>query len=402
MKTKKEIQAIHRYSITAPKNPGARWMTKIREGGQLKKVVATTERGLYKKLALFYYEQSRTMETLLDEWRERRISTNVDFRTIAINVNHWDKYYAGHDLVKKPLQDISVFDLEDFFHEQIKIHGLTVKSLNNMKIIAKDMLHMSKRKGYINENPFHDIEINKESCQPPSKANDVSRIYLPEERERFFRAIGEEMRENPSNTDCYAIMLLFKFGLRIGELTALRWGDIDRRADELQIRRMETVVEVDGKTYREVVPYTKKRSEYGFREMPLTGYEYGIFEAVKEVNRASGYKDGDYIFCDSDGRRKNREIDCKIRKLCKAAAIVPAKSAHDIRRTVATQMYQDGVPISEIQRFLGHSDEKTTWGYIVDFDGKARHRSLITNSLNIFSVPLCTQFAEKAKTPETA
>jgi hypothetical protein len=65
-------------------------------------------------------------------------------------------------------------------------------------------------------------------------------------------------------------------------------------------------------------------------------------------------------------------------------------------------MYQDGVPISEIQRFLGHSDEKTTWGYIVDFDGKARHRSLITNSLNIFSVPLCTQFAEKAKAPETA
>jgi hypothetical protein len=71
--------------------------------------------------------------------------------------------------------------------------------------------------------------------------------------------------------------------------------------------------------------------------------------------------------------------------------ITPAKSSHDIRRTVATTLYRMGVPIGDIQRFLGHSDEKTTMGYIVDYESKANYHSLITESLSCFSVLNCTQ-----------
>lgn len=41
-------------------------------------------------------------------------------------------------------------------------------------------------------------------------------------------------------------------------------------------------------------------------------------------------------------------------------------SAQDIRRTVASVMYSNGIVLDEIKRILGHKDEKTTFGYIED------------------------------------
>ena len=138
-----------------------------------------------------------------------------------------------------------------------------------------------------------------------------------------------------------------------------------------------------GKMRSVVVPYTKKKSSYGDRFLPLSEYELDIFQKVKAINEENHFKDGNFIFCDEYGRTRIREIDNRIRKLCNQADITPVKSAHDIRRTVATQMHMQGIPIRIIQEFLGHSDTKTTWGYIVNNQEKevlhSRIRDALTN-----------------------
>ena len=146
---------------------------------------------------------------------------------------------------------------------------------------------------------------------------------------------------------------------------------------------METLAEDSNqKMYSTVVPYTKKKSAYGDRFLPLGEYELEIFEKIKKINEKNNFKDEDFIFCDENGRTKIREIDNRIRKLCNLTNITPAKSAHDIRRTVATQMHMQGIPIQIIKEFLGHSDTKTTWGYIVNNQEKAVVHSQIKNTLS--------------------
>ena len=74
-------------------------------------------------------------------------------------------------------------------------------------------------------------------------------------------------------------------------------------------------------------------------------------------------------------------IDNLIRKLCNKAKI-EVKSAHDIRRTVASEMFSQGVPVEIIRGYLGHSDIKTTFGYILNNQTKAETNKIILNSLN--------------------
>ena len=174
---------------------------------------------------------------------------------------------------------------------------------------------------------------------------------------------------------------MFKLGLRVGELCALKWEDINETAEEIHIHRMESKDEKgrEGR-HSQVVEYTKKKSPYGDRFLPIGDYEKWIFAKVKAINKAYGY-DSEFIFCDENGRTNIRSIDNRLRKCCKRAGI-DVKSAHDIRRTVASEMFNNGVPVEIIRNFLGHSDIKTTYGYILDNKKKEDTCRMIHNALS--------------------
>ena len=250
-----------------------------------------------------------------------------------------------------------------------------------MKFIFRDMMKLAKKRGLIKENPFQEVEVKTTACKPQKKQNDTSRVYLPEEKEKLFAMLNKELIRKPDVTDAYAVFLLFKLGLRIGELVALKWEDIDTRNSEIHIHRMETLKEAgNGSMKSSVEEYTKKKSPYGDRFLPLDDYTLELFQKVKGINERCGYKDGDFIFCDENGRTTIRAIDNLIRKACNHAGI-EVKSAHDIRRTVASEMFNNGVPVEIIRNYLGHSDIKTTFSYILDNNGKAKTNQMILNSL---------------------
>lgn len=129
-----------------------------------------------------------------------------------------------------------------------------------------------------------------------------------------------------------------------------------------------------------MVDYTKRKSPYGDRFLPLSDYEMMILKKVKAVNNANGYENEDFIFCEHNGRTNIRSIDNRIRKCC-VRADIEAKSAHDIRRTVASEMFNKGIPVEIIRNYLGHSDIKTTFGYILDNHKKEEPNRMIREVL---------------------
>jgi len=89
----------------------------------------------------------------------------------------------------------------------------------------------------------------------------------------------------------------------------------------------------------------------------------------------------EFTFCGGQGRTTRRQIAYCIEKACSKAGM-PVKSAHDIRRTVASLMHKVGIPIDEIRRFLGHVDEKTTWGYIFNQYSEKTTKTMIGEALS--------------------
>ncbi len=380
---KEKVLSIHPYSITAPKSDKGRWQTFVKdELGGRQKISATTEKRLFEKLYYHYFEENAvTLESFYPKWLEKRREEGVSARTVQRNDNHWNKYYKGHEIITKPLHKLTVEQIEKFFHDSIKKYGMTTKELGNMKFILVDMMKLAKKRNIIKDNPFLEVEVKTTACKPQKKQNDTSRVYLNWEKEKLFQALNKEILQRPDVTDMYAVFLLFKLGLRIGELVALKWEDIDLVNKEIHIHRMETLDNTESKSLCTVVAeYTKKKSPYGDRFLPLGDYELELFEKVQEINERCQYKAGDFVFCDEKGRTTIRAIDNLIRKACNMAGI-ETKSAHDIRRTVASEMFNQGIPVEIIRNYLGHSDIKTTYGYILDNNGKEETNRMILKAL---------------------
>ena len=323
-----------------------------------REITSYTEDGIYQKLYQIYFPvKKETLEILYPLWVEKRKGMNLSSRTLQRNRNHWEKYYEGTKIIRKSIDRITVDDIE------IKVNG----------------------------------------CKPPNNPRDESRVYLPEEKEKLFRQLNKRLMQMPYETDAYVVFLLFKLGLRIGEAVALKWSDIDWEAREIHIHRMESRVEDEnGKLKVSICEYTKKKSPAGDRYLPLSDYEINLFQTIKRINEEAGYLDGDFIFCDKEGRTKIREVDNCIRAQCRRAGI-EVKSAHDIRRTVASEMRRKKVAIEDIQWYLGHNDEATTRTYILNNQGKQKTSRQIVNALsemNGSDVLMGTQNSRNEKSPE--
>lgn len=392
---KNKVLKIHQYTITEPQNDKSRWQTYIKnDKGDRQKISSTTEQGLFDKLYEHYFiRNAQTLRWLYPIWIEQRKNEGVSANTIRRNQNHWDKYYANHKVIDTPITKLSVEQIENFFYDCINNYDMTTKELANMRFIFSDMMKYAHKRKYITSNIFSCVDVKLTGCKPPSKKNDSSRVYLHDEKEKLFCILEKDLQDNPTKTECLAIFILFKLGLRMGELVALKWEDIDFKEKEIHIHRTEIKdANEEGKLTRIVVNHTKKKSIYGDRFLPLSNYELDIFEKVKQINCDNDFFDDNFVFCDSNGRITSSKIDSYLRKKCKLANI-PVKSTHDIRRTVASEMFNNGVPVEIIQYYLGHSDIKTTYGYILDNNRKEETNKMILQSLEKMNGLKRTQIA---------
>ena len=134
-----------------------------------------------------------------------------------------------------------------------------------------------------------------------------------------------------------------------------------------------------------VVNHTKKKSPWGNRTLALGDMGLSIIRQIIAINEKYGLADEDYLFLGDKGKRIHiRAVDNRIRKLCGRAGIEPAKSAHDIRRTVATKIYRSTKDIELVRKYLGHSDVQTTWGYIIDIESERENREKVVDALSGF------------------
>lgn len=378
-----KVNSVHPYQITMPNVKGEYFQTYVKnEDGTRRKIKAKTEQALNQKLYQFYFEdQVYTMKSLYLEWETLRKSQNISSATTRRNYFHYKKYYFDDPLSEKPLNKITYREIEDFYHKHIKA-GMTSKELQNVKLILAEIMKMAKSKDYISYNPFKDAEIKTFGCIPPKNTRESSKVYLEHEKELLFKGLNQHLMEFPHSTDALGVFLLFKLGLRLGELVALKETDIDFINREIHIQRTETMrVDDNGKTEIFVVEHTKKKSIYGDRWLPLDVYSLELLKRIINTNKAYNYTDQNYLFLDCQGRTTEREIDYLIRKICKNSGM-EIKSAHDIRRTVASEMHYNGVPLEIIKKFLGHSDLATTRSYIFDINTKEERNQIIIDALS--------------------
>jgi len=201
-------------------------------------------------------------------------------------------------------------------------------------IILGTLVKPAERWGVVKVNPAR-------SLQKPSEPTHKVRVLEHGEWTRLLEIASLAFRP--------LLRLAVSTGMRLKELTGLRWEDVEFPGGILHVA---------------------EDSKAGTRAIPFASEGRAVLEAQREPRKSIGREVGKlppYVFTTAEGepvhpRQERNRITKTITATVKAAKIEGA-SMHALRHTAGSWMVQACVPLYEVQKILGHSTSTTTQKY---------------------------------------
>ena len=151
-----------------------------------------------------------------------------------------------------------------------------------------------------------------------------------------------------NSTDCtFGLLAYFLMytGLRKGELLALQWKDIDFEKKEIYITKSVC--------HHNNVPHIKTpKTDSGNRTIMLLDCLSDKLKELKEQTPTN------YIFSGSDTPLTNSQFQCRWEKYQKESGL--KITAHQLRHTFATILFEANIDVKDAQNIMGHSDISVT------------------------------------------
>jgi integrase len=214
--------------------------------------------------------------------------------------------------------------------------GGSVRTRNKLLIQLNGILGRAKKAYGLRINAAAEVE------KFPQRSSGDIEVFSPEEVWALVRTAANEQDG--------AVYLTAAFtGLRMGELLALRWRDIDFTGDTLRVRASYYLGQL-------TTPKSGK-----VRSVPLAP---DVAKALAQLGRREHWTgDDDLVFCGIAGSFLDGSALRRRYKLALAAAGLRPLRFHDLRHTFGTRMIAKA-DIRRVQEWMGHADIQTTMRYL--------------------------------------
>ena len=368
--TKKEkVKKLHPYAITPPSKEGGRWQTTYRdEKGNRKSIKAQSEEEIYDKLLPIYFSKSHidkmTFHDLFEEWLVYKSGLVNSNNTIIRHRQHYKKYFLKSELDAKRISQVTDLMLETLCNGIVKSYNLSRKEWNNVKTILNGMFDYAIRKHYLTKNPMLNVSIYVKYRQVVHKTGKTE-TYNTEELTALNEYLDKQFCET-GDPVFLAVKVNFLLGLRVGELVALKWDDI---LDDMKLHVVREEIRDQEKGVFEIVEHTKTNHDRFVVLIPKA------LDILKKITQK-----GEYIFMRGGERITSRQVAYVLEKYAERTGI-RTKSTHKMRKTYASNLNANGVPLDCIREMLGHSELSTTLQYIYNPLTEKETYDLIKNAL---------------------
>ena len=210
--------------------------------------------------------------------------------------------------------------------------GKAPATVQKALVLLKGMLKQAIEWDFLKINPALPVK-------PPKRQMVEMDFLTPEEVNLFFGAIEPKWK--------VFFLTLILTGMRLGELRALQWSDIDWNSETIRVRR---------NVWRN--SFQEPKSRNGFRSI---GMSPTLREALKYHLANSPENKNNLVFCNEEG---NLIDDCNLRNRVFEPALKKAGlrriRIHDLRHTYASLLINQGENLKYIQNQLGHASISTT------------------------------------------
>lgn len=359
MKKRNKYLAKHTNKIYQGKD--GRWFTKapVVEGG----VIVSKRQKAFRSLKeaedyiVSIYQMIEEDPTIKDIFgivqNEKLANEEIMPSTYTRNWNDFKRFFP--EFGKRQISSIEEYDIEDFLIEQKRKHKLTNKGYSNLTCCLRTIFRYARRKKMISFNideVIKNTDLGRNAFRK-TEHDEYDDVFTDEEIYKLVNYV----KLHTDNIYYLGFLLIFGTGLRIGELSSLKWEDYNGKS--LKVTKTETAfIDKDGIYHCEISDHPKTIA--GQRKVPIPSTMIWIMDKLKELNPDNEYIFVTYSFVKKKMVRARTDYFRKaLLKLCEKVGL-PRKTPHKIRKTYASILLDHGVAEKTILENMGHTNLSVT------------------------------------------
>lgn len=219
--------------------------------------------------------------------------------------------------------------------------GLSASYVRSMAVVIESALKFAQSEGFC-------AALSSPIVKPPIKKTQLNILSID------VQSVLEQFLLNDMDATKLGVYIVLQTGLRLGEICALKWEDIDLESRIINIQNTVTRVRCDdcGNTKSKLIIDSAK-TESSIRKIPISS---ALLPVLIKMHTVAISK---YVVSEKEDFVSTRTFEYRYKGLLKECGISKFKF-HALRHTFATRCVEAGVDVKTLSEVLGHSNVSIT------------------------------------------